>query len=145
MKVKVTNGQIIEGNSVMMRLAAGITDAPVRYAILLNGKAIEPILDTYNTVRQSLIDKYAAKDDDGKAKTTATGIVVWREGEEDALKAELDELNAIENEVSIRPLTIEKLASVINYNRVDPSVIDVVDGDKVLKYEAIDLITWMLE
>lgn len=145
MKVKVKTVDVVNGNDVMQRIALGITDVPTRYTVLLNDKAIQPVVETYNTVRQSLIEKYADKTEDGQTKTNEAGLVVWREGEEDALKAELDELNKVENELSIKLIPIEKFASVINYDKVDPALVDVIGGDKVLTFAAINQIAWILE
>ncbi|MCB0083218.1 MAG: hypothetical protein KDE47_19890 [Caldilineaceae bacterium] len=180
MKVKVTNAEIVSGNQIMSVIAPAIADTATRFSIILLGKAVAPVVESFDEARQALVAKYIEADDTGKPKRQPIldddgnskrkpllaangepvlddngdpklGEVIYGDfaykaaGDKERLEHEFTELQKMAIEVHITPIKVEKFVSVLDYDKLPPAFVDDVKGDKVLKFDVIQEILWMLE
>ena len=81
------------------------------YKIMKFVSKIEVEETFYNTKLKEIIDKYGAKDDEGKLQTTANGVQI-AEGKQEACKNALAELDAVEVTPPGIQFSLEELSEI---------------------------------
>ncbi len=141
--MKVTNSQIVNGNTAMSMISPAITDNVVRMRLILIDKALEPVLSTYQQVRATIVGKYAQTDDEGKHKTE-NNRYVWKEECAEEASKEVVKLDTAEIDLLFTPISQDALFASIDYSALSPDLVDDINGDKVLKYNILYAISWMI-
>lgn len=126
--MKITNRQVIEfiNNVSANKLASKRLPVKVAYAISRNLDKMNNIITSYETARKTLLDQYAEKDEEGKAKVK-DGNYVIQEDQKQAFSDEMKELLEVENEIDLH---------TINMNEVEKC-----DTDKYDSLTTADLMT----
>ena len=108
--MKITNRQVIEFiNSVSAnKLASKRLPVKVAYAISRNLNKMNNIITSYETARKTLLDQYAEKDEEGKAKVK-DGNYVIQEDQKQAFSDELKELLEVENEIDLHTINMDEV------------------------------------
>ena len=108
--MKITNRQVIEFiNSVIAnKLASKRLPVKVAYAISRNLDKMNNIITSYETARKTLLDQYAEKDKEGKAKVK-DGNYVIQEDQKQAFSDEMKELLDIENEIDLYTINMDEV------------------------------------
>lgn len=108
--MKITNRQVIEFiNSVSAnKLASKRLPVKVAYAISRNLDKMNNIITSYETARKTLLDQYAEKDEEGKAKVK-DGNYVIQEDQKQAFSDELKELLEVENEIDLHTINMDEV------------------------------------
>ena len=108
--MKITNRQVIEFiNSVSAnKLASKRLPVKVAYAISRNLDKMNNIITSYETARKTLLDQYAEKDEEGKAKVK-DGNYVIQEGQKQAFSDEMKELLEVENEIDLHTINMDEV------------------------------------
>ena len=108
--MKITNRQVIEFiNSVSAnKLASKRLPVKVAYAISRNLDKMNNIITSYETARKSLLDQYAEKDEEGKAKVK-DGNYVIQEDQKQAFSDEMKELLEVENEIDLHTINMDEV------------------------------------
>lgn len=108
--MKITNRQVIEFiNSVSAnKLASKRLPVKVAYAISRNLDKMNNIITSYETARKTLLDQYAEKDEEGKAKVI-DGNYVIQEDQKQAFSDEIKELLEVENEIDLHTINMDEV------------------------------------
>lgn len=108
--MKITNRQVIEFiNSVSAnKLASKRLPVKVAYAISRNLDKMNNIITSYETARKPLLDQYAEKDEEGKAKVK-DGNYVIQEDQKQAFSDEMKELLEVENEIDLHTINMDEV------------------------------------
>lgn len=108
--MKITNRQVIEFiNSVSAnKLASKRLPVKVAYAISRNLDKMNNIITSYETARKTLLDQYAEKDEEGKAKVK-DGNYVIQEDQKQAFSDEMKELLDVENEIDLHTINMDEV------------------------------------
>ncbi|MBS4967344.1 MAG: hypothetical protein KHZ73_00560 [Lachnospiraceae bacterium] len=108
--MKITNRQVIEFiNSVSAnKLASKRLPVKVAYAISRNLDKMNNIITSYETARKTLLDQYAEKDEEGKAKVK-DGNYVIQEDQKQAFSDEMKELLEVENEIDLYTINMDEV------------------------------------
>lgn len=108
--MKITNRQVIEFiNSVSAnKLASKRLPVKFAYAISRNLDKMNDIITSYETARKTLLDQYAEKDEEGKAKVK-DGNYVIQEDQKQAFSDEMKELLEIENEIDLHTINMDEV------------------------------------
>lgn len=108
--MKITNRQVIEFiNSVSAnKLARKRLPVKVAYAISRNLDKMNNIITSYETARKTLLDQYAEKDEEGKAKVK-DGNYVIQEDQKQAFSDEMKELLEVENEIDLHTINMDEV------------------------------------
>lgn len=108
--MKITNRQVIEFiNSVSAnKLASKRLPVKVAYAISRNLDKMNNIITSYETARKTLLDQYAEKDEEGKAKVK-DGNYVFQEDQKQAFSDEMKELLEVENEIDLHTINMDEV------------------------------------
>lgn len=108
--MKITNRQVIEFiNSVSAnKLASKRLPVKVAYAISRNLDKMNNIVTSYETARKTLLDQYAEKDEEGKAKVK-DGNYVIQEDQKQAFSDEMKELLEVENEIDLHTINMDEV------------------------------------
>lgn len=108
--MKITNRQVIEFiNSVSAnKLASKRLPVKVAYAISRNLDKMNNIITSYETARKTLLDQYAEKDEEGKAKVK-DGSYVIQEDQKQAYSDEMKELLEVENEIDLHTINMDEV------------------------------------
>lgn len=108
--MKITNRQVIEFiNSVSAnKLASKRLPVKVAYAISRNLDKMNNIITSYETARKTLLDQYAEKDEEGKAKVI-DGNYVIQEDQKQAFSDEMKELLEVENEIDLHTINMDEV------------------------------------
>lgn len=108
--MKITNRQVIEFiNSVRdNKLASKRLPVKVAYAISRNLDKMNNIITSYETARKTLLDQYAEKDEEGKAKVK-DGNYVIQEDQKQAFSDEMKELLEVENEIDLHTINMDEV------------------------------------
>lgn len=108
--MKITNRQVIEFiNSVSAnKLASKRLPVKVAYAISRNLDKMNNIITNYETARKTLLDQYAEKDEEGKAKVK-DGNYVIQEDQKQAFSDEMKELLEVENEIDLHTINMDEV------------------------------------
>ena len=108
--MKITNRQVIEFvNSVSVnKLAGKRLPVKVAYAISRNLDKMNNIITSYETARKTLLDQYAEKDEEGKAKVK-DGNYVIQEDQKQAFSDEMKELLEVENEIDLHTINMDEV------------------------------------
>ena len=108
--MKITNRQVIEFiNSVSAnKLASKRLPVKVAYAISRNLDKMNNIITSYETARKTLLDQYAEKDEEGKAKVK-DGNYVIQEDQKQAFSNEMKELLEVENEIDLHTINMDEV------------------------------------
>lgn len=108
--MKITNRQIIEFiNSVSAnKLASKRLPVKVAYAISRNLDKMNNIITSYEAARKTLLDQYAEKDEEGKAKVK-DGNYVIQEDQKQAFSDEMKELLEVENEIDLHTINMDEV------------------------------------
>lgn len=107
--MKLTNGRILNDSTKLAEIAQKQLPIKASYAIAKNIAKLEVELKTYNTEREKLIERYSKKDEKGKTIVGENNQVGIQEGNLDDWNKDIQELLAIENEVSIHTFSVEVL------------------------------------
>lgn len=108
--MKITNRQVIEfiNNVSANKLASKRLPAKVAYAISRNLGKMNNIITSYETARKTLLDQYAEKDEEGKAKVK-DGNYVIQEDQKQAFSDEMKELLEVENEIDLHTINMDEV------------------------------------
>lgn len=108
--MKITNRQVIEfiNNVSANKLASKRLPVKVAYAISRNLDKMNNIITSYETARKTLLDQYAEKDEEGKAKVK-DGNYVIREDQKQAFSDEMKELLEVENEIDLHTINMDEV------------------------------------
>lgn len=108
--MKITNRQVIEFiNSVSAnKLASKRLPVKVAYAISRNLDKMNNIITSYEAARKTLLDQYAEKDEEGKAKVK-DGNYVIQEDQKQAFSDEMKELLEVENEIDLHTINMDEV------------------------------------
>lgn len=108
--MKITNRQVIEfiNNVSANKLASKRLPVKVAYAISRNLDKMNNIITSYETARKTLLDQYAEKDEEGKAKVK-DGNYVIQEDQKQAFSDEMKELLEVENEIDLHTINMEEV------------------------------------
>ena len=108
--MKITNRQVIEFiNSVSAnKLASKRLPVKVAYAISRNLDKMNNIITSYETARKTLLDQYAKKNEEGKAKEK-DGNYVIQEDQKQAFSDEMKELLEVENEIDLHTINMDEV------------------------------------
>ena len=108
--MKITNRQVIEFiNSVSAnKLASKRLPVKVAYAISRNLDKMNNIITSYETARKTLLDQYAEKDEEGKAKVK-DGNYVIQDDQKQAFSDEMKELLEVENEIDLHTINMDEV------------------------------------
>lgn len=108
--MKITNRKVIEFiNSVSAnKLASKRLPVKVAYAISRNLDKMNNIITSYETARKTLLDQYAEKDEEGKAKVK-DGNYVIQEDQKQAFSDEMKELLEVENEIDLHTINMDEV------------------------------------
>ena len=108
--MKITNRQVIEFiNRVSAnKLASKRLPVKVAYAISRNLDKMNNIITSYETARKTLLDQYAEKDEEGKAKVK-DGNYVIQEDQKQAFSDEMKELLEVENEIDLHTINMDEV------------------------------------
>lgn len=108
--MKITNRQVIEFiNSVSAnKLASKRLPVKIAYAISRNLDKMNNIITSYETARKTLLDQYAEKDEEGKAKVK-DGNYVIQEDQKQAFSDEMKELLEVENEIDLHTINMDEV------------------------------------
>lgn len=108
--MKITNRQVIEfiNNVSANKLASKRLPVKVAYAISRNLDKMNNIITSYETARKTLLDQYAEKDEEGKAKVK-DGNYVIQEDQKQAFSDEMKELLEVENEIDLHTINIDEV------------------------------------
>ena len=108
--MKITNRQVIEfiNNVSANKLASKRLPVKVAYAISRNLDKMNNIITSYETARKTLLDQYAEKDEEGKAKVK-DGNYVIQEDQKQAFSDEMKELLEVENEIDLHTINMDEV------------------------------------
>lgn len=108
--MKITNRQVIEfiNNVSANKLASKRLPVKVAYAISRNLDKMNNIITSYETARKTLLDQYAEKDKEGKAKVK-DGNYVIQEDQKQAFSDEMKELLEVENEIDLHTINMDEV------------------------------------
>lgn len=108
--MKITNRQVIEfiNNVSANKLASKRLPVKVAYAISRNLDKMNNIITSYETARKTLLDQYAEKDEEGKAKVK-DGNCVIQEDQKQAFSDEMKELLEVENEIDLHTINMDEV------------------------------------
>lgn len=108
--MKITNRQVIEfiNNVSANKLASKRLPVKVAYAISRNLDKMNNIITSYETARKTLLDQYAEKDEEGKAKVI-DGNYVIQEDQKQAFSDEIKELLEVENEIDLHTINMDEV------------------------------------
>lgn len=108
--MKITNRQVIEfiNNVSANKLASKRLPVKVAYAISRNLDKMNNIITSYETARKTLLDQYAEKDEEGKAKVI-DGNYVIQEDQKQAFSDEMKELLEVENEIDLHTINMDEV------------------------------------
>lgn len=108
--MKITNRQVIEfiNNVSANKLASKRLPVKVAYAISRNLDKMNNIITSYETARKTLLDQYAEKDEEGKAKVK-DGNYVIQEDQKQAFSDEMKELLEVENEIDLHSINMDEV------------------------------------
>lgn len=108
--MKITNRQVIEfiNNVRDNKLASKRLPVKVAYAISRNLDKMNNIITSYETARKTLLDQYAEKDEEGKAKVK-DGNYVIQEDQKQAFSDEMKELLEVENEIDLHTINMDEV------------------------------------
>lgn len=108
--MKITNRQVIEfiSNVSANKLASKRLPVKVAYAISRNLDKMNNIITSYETARKTLLDQYAEKDEEGKAKVK-DGNYVIQEDQKQAFSDEMKELLEVENEIDLHTINMDEV------------------------------------
>ena len=108
--MKITNRQVIEfiNNVSANKLASKRLPVKVAYAISRNLDKMNNIITSYETARKTLLDQYAEKDEEGKAKVK-DGNYVIQEDQKQAFSDEIKELLEVENEIDLHTINMDEV------------------------------------
>lgn len=125
--MKLSNQKLIENIQKLSGVAQKQLPVKVSYAISKNISKIESELKTYDKERQKLIEKYAEKDEKGKAIADEKGQIKFKDkdGWDKDIKALLD----IENEIEVHKFSINELNG-FNISPVELQAIDYMIDEK---------------
>ena len=120
--MKITNEILVNSIGVLSKLTNMELPIKLSYALSKNITKIDSELKVYNKERQKLIEKYGAKDEDGKIKTREDGTIDIIDTEE--WNKELKELLECENEIDIYTIDLESINTDIKITPGELMVID---------------------
>lgn len=108
--MKITNRQVIEFITSVSanKLASKRLPVKVAYAISRNLDKMNNIITSYETARKTLLDQYAEKDEEGKAKVK-DGNYVIQEDQKQAFSDEMKELLEVENEIDLHTINMDEV------------------------------------
>lgn len=108
--MKITNRQVIEfiNNVRANKLASKRLPVKVAYAISRNLDKMNNIITSYETARKTLLDQYAEKDEEGKAKVKDENYVI-QEDQKQAFSDEMKELLEVENEIDLHTINMDEV------------------------------------
>lgn len=108
--MKIKNRQVIEfiNNVSANKLASKRLPVKVAYAISRNLDKMNNIITSYETARKTLLDQYAEKDEEGKAKVK-DGNYVIQEDQKQAFSDEMKELLEVENEIDLHTINMDEV------------------------------------
>lgn len=108
--MKITNRQVIEfiNNVSANKLASKRLPVKVAYAISRNLDKMNNIITSYETARKTLLDQYAEKDEEGKAKVKEGNYVI-QEDQKQAFSDEMKELLEVENEIDLHTINMDEV------------------------------------
>ena len=108
--MKIKNRQLIEFiiNVSANKLASKRLSVKVAYAISRNLDKMNNIITSYETARKTLLDQYAEKDEEGKAKVK-DGNYVIQEDQKQAFSDEMKELLEVENEIDLHTINMDEV------------------------------------
>lgn len=108
--MKVKNNVLVNSMSAINSLLNKTIDVETEWNLVSNAEEIEKSIKPYYTVRQKLIEKYADKDSEGKAKITE-GKYTFFDSKDNSKKfnEEIEKLNDLEADVNIEKINLSSL------------------------------------
>lgn len=123
--IKLSNEKLVNSIQALNNLSQQQLPITISYAISKNIDKIESELKIYNKERKKLIEKYSAKDEDGKTKFGENESVTIEVEYIEDWNREMIELLGMENEIHIHQISISKLEDS-NFN-IAPSELMKID------------------
>ena len=120
--MKLSNEKLVNSVGVLNKLTGMELPIKLSYALSKNITKIDRELIIYNKERQRLIEKYGAKDEEGKLNNREDGTIDIVDTEN--WNKDLRELLEIENDIDIHVIDLEKVNVDIN---ITPREIMLVD------------------
>ncbi|MDB1969418.1 MULTISPECIES: hypothetical protein [Clostridium] len=120
--MKLSNEKLVNSVGVLNKLTGMELPIKLSYALSKNITKIDRELIIYNKERQKLIEKYGAKDEEGKLNNREDGTIDIVDTEN--WNKDLRELLEIENDIDIHVIDLENIDSDIN---ITPGEIMLVD------------------
>lgn len=110
--MKLSNEKLVNSVGVLNKLIGMELPIKLSYALSKNITKIDRELIIYNKERQKLIEKYGAKDEEGKLNNREDGTIDIVDTEN--WNKDLRELLEIENDIDIHVIDLENIDSDIN-------------------------------
>ncbi|MDB1956828.1 hypothetical protein PMY38_11140 [Clostridium tertium] len=110
--MKLSNEKLVNSVGVLNKLTGMELPIKLSYALSKNITKIDRELIIYNKERQKLIEKYGAKDEEGKLNNREDGTIDIVDTEN--WNKDLRELLEIENDIDIHVIDLENIDSDIN-------------------------------
>ncbi|WP_373205269.1 hypothetical protein [Clostridium tertium] len=110
--MKLSNEKLVNSVGVLNKLTGMELPIKLSYALSKNITKIDRELIIYNKERQKLIEKYGAKDEEGKLNNREDGTIDIVDTEN--WNKDLRELLGIENDIDIHVIDLENIDSDIN-------------------------------
>lgn len=120
--MKLSNEKLANSIGVLSKLTNLELPIKFSYALSKNIMKIDRELEVYNKERQKLIEKYGAKDEEGKLKTKEDGTIDIVDL--DNWNKDIKELLEIETEIDIHTIDLENINVDINITPGELMVID---------------------
>lgn len=120
--MKLSNEKIINSIGALNKLSNMELPIKLSYALSKNITKINMELEVYNNERQKLIEKYGAKDEEGKLEAREDGTIDIVDSEN--WNRDLKELLEIETDVDIHTIDLESINTDIKITPGELMVID---------------------
>lgn len=120
--MKLSNEKLVNSVGVLNKLTGMELPIKLSYALSKNITKIDRELIIYNKERQKLIEKYGAKDEEGKLNNREDGTIDIVDTEN--WNKDLRELLEIENDIDIHVIDLENIDSDINITPGELMLID---------------------
>lgn len=120
--MKLSNEKLVNSVGVLNKLTGMELPIKLSYALSKNITKIDRELIIYNKERQKLIEKYGAKDEEGKLNNREDGTIDIVDTEN--WNKNLRELLEIENDIDIHVIDLENIDSDINITPGELMLID---------------------
>ena len=107
--MKLSNRKILNDAQRLGEITQKSLPVKVSYAIAKNISKIQAELNTYNTEKEKLIEKYSQKDAEGKPIISEDNQIKLQEEHLEDWNKDINELLGIENEIDIHKFNINSL------------------------------------